>query len=228
MKKLFLKNIFVGFSLLLLAGCSSSNKPEPSSISMPYDNHLNKYTILIDPGHGGKDPGSIGVNGLKEKDVNFSVAVKVKNRLKKMGFNVRMTRWHDKFQSLGTRASYANKHDVDLLVSIHANSVSGKKARYTKGIETFYYRKSITSKVLAQSIQRHLLNEVREVMGKNQIKSRGSKGHGFYVLRKSDMPAALVELGFLSHPVEAQRLKRDSYQQLLANGISLGIAEYFK
>ena len=182
----------------------------------------------MDPGHGGKDPGAIGINGIKEKDINFKVAVKVKNMLKKQGFNVRMTRWFDKFQPLSVRASYANKHDVDLLVSIHGNSAPKWKAKRTSGIETFYYRNSNTSKEAASLVQKHLLEEVRSVMGKRTIKSRGSKGHGFYVLRKSDMPAILVELGFLSHPLEAKRLARDSYQDLLAKGISKGITKYFE
>lgn len=174
------------------------------------------YKVFIDPGHGGSDPGAVA-NGIKEKDINLPVALKVQMILKARGIDVVMSRDTDRFLELREISAAANASGSDVFVSIHANSAS--PGAY--GIETFYYEGKTASMNLANNVQT------------NVIKSTGAynrkvKTQDFHVIRETNMPSALVETGFITNVNEATLLKTDSYQQLLAVGIVNGIEQYLK
>lgn len=168
--------------------------------------------VFLDPGHGGKDSGAVGVNNLLEKDINLSVAKKVYNILKKQNVDVRLSRSDDSNISLNSRTETANKWGADCYISIHCNSFNTK----AQGIETFSY--SINSNDLANNIHNEILNS------KVYTKNRGLKTANFYVLRKSSMRSCLVELGFIDNDEDAKILidKQDDF----ALSIAIGICEY--
>ena len=171
--------------------------------------------VVIDAGHGGKDPGAIGVGGVYEKDINLSVALKVADILKSRNIPVILTRSTDEFIELNERAAIANRARATLFVSIHSDSAENRSAQ---GF-TLYVRRGppAESVRLAKSIAYH--------MGQTGTPGRGQKEQDFRVLVRTTCPAALVELGFLSNSYEAASLKRDHYQRLLATAIAQGIVE---
>lgn len=172
--------------------------------------------IVIDPGHGGVDPGAVS-NGIKEKDIVLDVSKKVESLLKQKGYNTLMTREDDTYISLGGRANLANGEDADLFVSIHANSYSGTAA---KGIEVLH-NGDTKSKALAQDLQDEL------------VKGTGATDRGIKhrpnlaVLRQTKMPSSLVELGFITNEEEVNNLTSVSYQNKLAEAIVKGIEKFF-
>lgn len=183
-----------------------------------------QYVVYLDPGHGGSDPGSLeSVNGVKveggakEKDLNLSIALKVRDKLQNMGIKVFMSRDTDKFVSLQDIAAGANAANPDIFVSIHQNSFT-KPSAY--GIETYWY-KGDADKSLATSIQKRLIENTG---GYN----RGVKNEAFYVIKNTYMPSSLVECGFISSPDEVKLLKTDSYQNKIADAIANGINDYLK
>ncbi|MFA5074826.1 MAG: N-acetylmuramoyl-L-alanine amidase [Candidatus Babeliales bacterium] len=211
--------------------------------------------IIIDAGHGGKDPGARGFRELKEKVVNLDIAIRTKNILKKYGYNVFLTRSLDKDLTLFERSELASKLKADLFVSIHSNSsINNEKMN---GIETFYLnsdeifseQKSGFFFVLNKNDE-ELAKIVNDLLSKNidlskklastihdgifnffknkkiDICNRGIKRSGFRVLLRSKVPANLIEVGFLTNKREASLLLNSKYRQLLAKGISLGINNF--
>jgi uncharacterized lipoprotein YddW (UPF0748 family) len=175
------------------------------------------YKVFLDPGHGAHDSGALGPTGAKEKDINLSISEKVRRQLAIYGFEVAVSRQDDTFIELDQRAAMANNWKSNIFVSIHQNSF-GTTAN---GIETFYYTYGSTqSKLLATKIQNRLI----ENTGAND---RGVKTAGYAVLRKTVMPAVLIESGFISNPAEEAKLKTDSYQKLITNSITTGVFDYF-
>lgn len=177
-------------------------------------------TVVIDPGHGGSDPGAIGVGGLQEKELNLDVALKVESLLKQMGIEVVMTRRDDSFPSLGQRVEIARKSKATAFVSIHGNSATPSAA----GTETYYSMASTradSSKQLATFIQKRLY----PALG---TKDRGVREGKFYVIHKNPLPSALVELGFISNSGDARKLASDEYRKKAAEAIALGIHDYYK
>lgn len=172
--------------------------------------------ICLDYGHGGKDPGAIG-NGLKEKDIVLNVGKKVTQILEQHKVNVIHTRTSDVFIELHERANIANKAKVDAFVSLHCNSFSSPQAQ---GVEVFSYTSSIKGKELSRSI----LDSI--IKNKLYTKNRGIKTANFAVLRLSEMPSALVELGFISNQEDAAILKNK--QDELARSVAKGILQYLK
>ncbi len=170
--------------------------------------------VFLDAGHGGKDPGALG-NGLREKDINLSVALKVGNILKNHGVDVRYSRTTDTFLELHERTDKANKSNADIFVSIHVNSAGNKAAR---GVETFSYSGSSKGTALAKCIQDSLVKS--GIFSHN----RGIKTANFAVLRRSKMPAALPELGFISNKEDATILR--NRQDEMANAVAKGILNY--
>ena len=173
--------------------------------------------VVLDAGHGGKDPGAIGLCGTKEKDVVMQVTSKVGDVLVRHGVKVVYTRAQDidanKKLELATRTSIANKANADLFVSVHANSAANTAAH---GQETFAYQKGDTGYKLAQAIQ-------KEIVGVSKLKDRGVKTADYYVIKHTTMPAALVELAFISNLDEEKLLKDASWQQKMATAIAKGI-----
>lgn len=180
--------------------------------------------VCIDPGHGGSDPGAIGVNGTKEKDVNLAISLLVAENLRAAGLRVMLTRTTDTYLSLQERTSMANTARADLFVSIH-NNASGDAA--ARGTETFYWGTpdnfSSEGKALAAAIQRNLVKAIGSV-------DRGARTHwlNLAVLANTTMTAALTEVGFLSNAAEEARLVNSTYQKAAAQGIAKGILEYLR
>lgn len=172
-------------------------------------------TVVIDPGHGGKDPGAISVKGFYEKTVNLSVARKVAARLRECGIRVVMTRNSDRFIELERRAEIANQHNADLFVSIHADSSLN---RTHKGYSVYVARQaSFASQKVARAIARNLHRVSPDGNGIRQADYR--------VLVKTQMPAVLVEMGYISNHGEATLIATDSFQNRVADAISAGICE---
>lgn len=173
------------------------------------------YLVFVDAGHGGTDPGAVA-NGVKEKDINLSIALKIRNKLRSLGVEVVMNRETDVFVDYRDTATMANNSKADVFVSIHQNSASATSAN---GIETFYHKD--IDKLYGQTLH------------KSVIKSTGAydrtlKWNEFTVTVKTTMPAVLMECGFLTNATEVAKLKTDSYQEKIADGIVNGIMEYLE
>ncbi len=176
-----------------------------------------KVVVMIDPGHGGKDPGAIGIGGLREKDVILPISKKVAEILRKNGVNAVLTRSTDYFVSLKGRVVMAERADADLFVSIHANSL-GLSRPDISGLEVYYYN---SGKRLADTVRKGITRKVR-------VKDRGIRRARFYVLRKTSMPAILVETGYVTGREDAAKLKQTWYRNKMAEGIADGILRYLK
>jgi N-acetylmuramoyl-L-alanine amidase len=170
--------------------------------------------ICIDPGHGGVDPGAIGPTGLKEKDVNLAVGLKLAELLKPIA-EVKLTRTRDVAVSLKDRAAIANSFGCDYFISVHANSFKDRKVG---GVETWAYAKGGQGEKLAKAVQAELV----KVTG---FANRGVKfNSGFAVLRDTRAPAILTESGFISNPAEEKLLKTGAFRDKIAMAIAQGVA----
>ena len=188
-----------------------------------------KVRVVIDAGHGGIDPGKIGINGALEKDINLQIALLVKEYLEAQDVEVVMTRETEeglydadasnkKVQDMKRRVEIIESAKPDVTVSIHQNSYHEE---YVHGAQTFYYTGSEQSKILAEKIQRVLLN------GVDKDNTREAKANdSYYLLKKTSSPIVIVECGFLSNRDEAQKLDSDYYQEKLAWAIHMGILQY--
>ena len=174
--------------------------------------------VMIDPGHGGKDPGAIGITGLYEKNIALDTALLLTDMLKQRGVDVRMTRGDDTFIPLDDRAAMANSFDAELFVSVHADS---SPSPWVKGFTVFVARQaSKSSLAIAGGIKQHLA----PVVGKD----RGIQKAGFRVLMRTKMPAVLVEVGFLTNRAGSRKLADQAYRRRLAAAISDGIVDYLQ
>lgn len=180
------------------------------------------YTVVIDPGHGDRDVGAIGKNGLLERDVCLEVAKRVKKYLQQHSVTVVLTRNtnHPGFPELRTsnlqyRCDIASRAKADLFISIHCDSFTDRKAN---GTTTFCFRKNSLAGKLAKLIQRNLVETLK-------THDRGVKEANFYVLRKTQMPAVLVELAFISNPQEEQKLGTAEFQDKCAKAITRGVLQ---
>ena len=178
----------------------------------------NKFLVVIDPGHGGPDPGAIGIGGMRETDVVLEVSKIVEKLLSEKGVKVSLTRKSEVDLDLPPRVSFANSADADIFVSIHANASRGKR-RDINGLETFYFR-GWRGRLLAKRIQKQIL---RVSPGSPD---RGIKQGRFYVIKNTRMPAVLVEIGFLTGRLDARRLEQPSHRKRIAFAIAKGILEY--
>ncbi|MBU2702926.1 N-acetylmuramoyl-L-alanine amidase [Sporomusaceae bacterium BoRhaA] len=201
------------------------NKPVLSS-NVHYSAGLSDKVIVLDPGHGGSDPGAIGPGKDQEKTVTLAVAQKVKSLLEKSGATVLMTRQTDVdvygpnasgADELGARADVANHRKTDVFLSIHANSFGNPTVG---GGATYYYPKSNADSLLAQSIQDAYIQATG-------LSDRGIYQANFYVLKHTSMPASLIELAFISNPAEEKMLMDDAFQQKMAQGIVQGLDSFF-
>jgi len=222
-----------------------------------------RYTVVLDPGHGGKDVGAIAGRH-REKDAVLQIARRVRKHLKAMGLRVLMTRSSDRFVRLRNRTQYANRKHGDVFVSIHANAIGKRQQNSRQGVETFFLQttrsarakrvaarensvvlhrsdrlsknvilnavmtgpKIVLSNKLAIDIQRHILGNLRRKY--TDVKDGGVRPAPFWVLVGAEMPAVLVETGYISNPKERQRLFSPAYQERMAKGIAEGIANYLR
>ncbi len=176
--------------------------------------HAKNKRIVIDPGHGGNDSGTIGVSGTLEKDVTLKTANLLYNRLRAAGANVSMTRTSDTYVSLASRVSTAHYQNADAFISIHYDSIEDRNVR---GMTTYYYRNNNLAQELHSS-----------VISRTKLKNRDVRYGNYYVLRENRQPSALVELGYLSNPTEEILVTSQQYQQAVADGLYEGLARYLK
>jgi len=185
-------------------------------------------TVIIDCGHGGADPGKVGINNALEKDLNLQIGKLVKKRLKKEGIKVLMTREKDemlageefdnkKVQDMKARVEYINKTAPALAVSIHQNSYHEENVR---GAQVFYYSHSKEGEQAADMMQAALLS--LDMENTREEKPNDS----YYLLKKTEVPTIIVECGFLSNYEEAQLLISKEYQEKVADAITEGIKTY--
>ncbi len=177
------------------------------------NNNLLRGKIVIDAGHGGYDPGA-EVNGIFEKDIVYDIAKRLAKKLQNAGVQTIFTRKGDKTVSLKERTNITNKEKPDAFVSIHINSSTDKKI---KGIETHWYTNQ--SEGLAFQIQQELVKYVKSP-------DRGVKNSMFYVIHHTDVPAVLVEIGFMSNPSERYQLLSAKRKDQTAKAISAGLFKY--
>lgn len=175
-------------------------------------------TIVLDPGHGGADMGTTGRQGTREKDVNFDVAMRLKKLLEEAGAAIVLTRTDDSFISLYERSAIANDLFADLFISIHTNAHPKSEVR---GIEVFHYQGRNDSLRLAEAVEAKLV-------AATQLKSLGVKTNDFVVVRESQMPGILVELGFLSNFEEEKIIRTEAFRDNAAQGIFEGIIDYYE
>lgn len=181
------------------------------------NNMLQGKTIVIDAGHGGRDGGSER-EGVKEKDINLSIALKVEQLLQSEGAKVMMTRVDDKEVSLKEITQISNKNKADLLVSIHQNAIDDN---VTYGIETWFEKTKSESGRLAELVQESIIESTNG-------KDRGLKfEESLYVTKNTEAPSVLVECGFISSNTERELLLNNNYQKSIASGIVKGIKQYF-
>ena len=188
-----------------------------------------KGVIVIDAGHGGEDPGMIGIKNLEEKGINLQIAKKLCAHLEKEGYTVVMTREKDqglygesrnnrKAQDMQKRIRIIKETTPLLTVSIHQNSYTSPEIQ---GAQVFYYGQSENGKKLAEILQTALIEQV------DPDNHRAAKANeSYYLLKKTPTPTVIVECGFLSNPTEAELLLQDDYQDQLVNAIYTGIKTY--
>lgn len=176
-----------------------------------------EYRIILDAGHGGSDGGTQG-NGMNsdlvEKDINLAVVLRMKKILEDLGSEVVLTRESDDTLSLDERVEIANSNEADLFVSIHCNYYEDDAS--IRGLECYYYEESDCGKQLAEEI----LEKIKE---SGNADTRNAKESNFYVLKRTKVPAVLIELGYLSNVKESKLLADEQYQETLAEELVKGI-----
>ncbi len=177
--------------------------------------------IVIDPGHGGANPGAIGYTGLPEKAVTLDVSLRVAALLRQAGATVIMTRDNDSTVYLAGRVAIAEAAGAHAFVSIHANA---HPDRSVSGTETYYYRNQ-PNYLESYYLAAHLQNELVKALGLRDI---GIKHGNFHVIRETTMPSALVELAFLSNPYDESLLKTDQFRANSAYAIFRGLERFFQ
>jgi N-acetylmuramoyl-L-alanine amidase len=187
--------------------------------------------IVIDAGHGGADPGKIGVNGALEKDINLSLAEKLRDLLVQKGYRIVMTRESDaglyeessvnkKVDDMQRRCQIIASANPAFTVSLHQNSYPSEDV---SGAQVFYYTQSAEGETLANILQQSLISRV------DPDNHRAAKANdSYYLLKKTPTPTVIVECGFLSNPAEAALLLDETYQYQLVRAIYMGILEYIE
>lgn len=240
-------------------GIRKSEVPD-KTVSLARQLGLNVKRIVIDPGHGGKDPGCFASGGIKEKNVVLSIAKILSKKIEKeIGCEVMLTRTDDVFIPLERRTAVANMKKADLFISLHINAHRSKKIR---GLETYFLnmatdrravmvaaRENATSEKnisdlqtilndlmlntkihessrLAHEVQKGMISQASKRY--KNVKDLGVKQAPFYVLIGAQMPAILVETGFITNSTERKRLVSKNYQERIAEGIVIGITKYIK
>ncbi len=176
-----------------------------------------RVVVMIDPGHGGKDSGALGIGGLQEKNIILPISQKLARILQQNGVQVILTRDSDYFVSLQGRVDLASRANADVFVSIHANS-AGSERPDVSGLETYYYDSGLG---LARIVHNSILRSVN-------VKDRGVRRARFYVLRKSSMPSILVETGYMTGREDIAKLRNPQYQNQMAEAIARGVLQYLK
>jgi N-acetylmuramoyl-L-alanine amidase len=192
--------------------------PQPTTPTFPPSVNNGRVRVAIDPGHGGRDPGAVGIGGLQEKNVVFPVSMRVAELLREAGVDVVMTRTTDVTLDLEPRTAIANNANATVFLSIHANAISMSRPD-VNGVETYYY--SAAGQQLARIIHANVLPA-------SGFGDRGVKQARFYVLRNTAMPAALLELGFVTGANDAPKLRDPAWQENISQAIARGLLQYLE
>lgn len=172
--------------------------------------------IGIDPGHGGHDPGAVGLNGLKESEVTLSIAKRVEAYLVAAGQGVVMTRQEDAYVALLARTALLNQQKVDIAISVHINASTNRTANY---VATFIQGPGGQAEVLAKHVQPRLV-------AATGWKDGGIRVQNLHMTRETRMPAILVEVGFISNPEQESQLRAITTRDKLARAVADGVLEY--
>ncbi len=220
---LVLSLVYVGREVVLYTGAKGVGKKGGG------DPGETEFCVVIDAGHGGRDPGKIGINGVEEKKLNLLIAEKLKKYLEANDVKVVMTRDSDeglydadtsnkKVQDMKRRITMIEEAAPHITVSIHQNSYPEE---YVHGAQVFYYTGSREGQELAELVQKQLV-EKADPENKRGVKANDS----YYLLKKTNVPIVIVECGFLSNSREAEKLCTDEYQEELAWAIHMGVLQY--
>jgi N-acetylmuramoyl-L-alanine amidase len=188
-------------------------------LPIPVIPHRGKGLVVIDPGHGGRDPGAVD-NGVQEKDLVLPISLRLGRLLQSMGYTVQYTRTTDVELELEPRVLFANRLQADVFISIHANSLASRNSSIS-GVETYYALGSTWGFTLATLVH-------QQVLLATGARDRGVRAARFYVVRHTTMPAILLETGFVTNPTEAANLSNPSYQERMARGVAQGIDQFFR
>ncbi|MEM7797293.1 MAG: DUF3747 domain-containing protein [Cyanobacteria bacterium P01_C01_bin.118] len=194
-------------------GTVASPSPSPSPTTPA---RRGEVLVMIDPGHGGRDPGAVG-NGLQEKEINLFISRRVQRTLEQRGYRVAMTRSSDFELDLQPRVDIAERANATIFVSIHANAISLSRPE-VNGLETYYYS---SGRNLARSIHSSVLRST-------DLRDRGVRQARFYVLRNTSMPAVLVETGFITGREDSNRFRSNAAREQIADAIAQGIIDYLR
>ena len=218
---------FLVLGIVLLAGIFGTGRAL-YTWSRSADNDA-RYTVVVDPGHGGIDPGKVGVNDAQEKDVNLAISMKLKEILEKNDCKVILTRDSDaglyqesdsnkKMADLRARCQMIDESGADIIISIHQNSFT---AESSKGAQVFYQTTSQEGKKLADILQNQLISSL------DTENHRVAKANSdYYMLKNTRGTMVIVECGFLSNSQEAELLVQEGYQRRVAWAIALGALQY--
>jgi N-acetylmuramoyl-L-alanine amidase len=227
--------ILYGLNAALVSGRTASNYTNEDYTEVSKDFGKGKVVVL-DPGHGGEDPGAVSDNlGLKEKDINLYVALKVKKLLEESQYKVIMTRTEDileydetaksntdkRRQDLKRRKKIMDESNADIVVSIHMNKFDNPKYY---GAQAFFAKNSKSSQKLAICLQASLI----ENLDKTNKREALLKKEEIIILKDMKVTTAIIECGFLSNPDEEKKLADDKYKDQIARAIKIGIDNYFK
>ncbi len=232
MRKKYFSVVFLG--LILLARIISSEKSIKVMTNMfdpGSDAASSSITIVIDPGHGGRDPGKVGVNSALEKDINLSISLKLRDILEEEGITVILTREEDiglyeetdsnkKRADMNKRIDLINSSDATLAISIHQNSFTQESI---KGAQVFYHAQSDEGRKLALIIQEQLKKTLQDG---NHRKAKANDN--YFMLKKTTIPLVIVECGYLSNREEAEFLVNEESQDKVALAICNGLLEYLR
>lgn len=222
------KKIEVLLSVVLILAALAAG-PKTAQYVMSQKTLEEKVCIVIDPGHGGADPGKVGTQGVKEKDINLEIGKRLKDVLEAEGIEVVMTRVTDedlapegaenpKVADLRRRCEIIDETKPVMVISIHQNSYSDSAVR---GAQVFYYYQSESGKAIAEVLQETLIEKL------DPENAREAKANeSYYMLKKTSAPTVIVECGFLSNPEEEEKLQQEQYQDSVALAICAGIKKY--
>jgi N-acetylmuramoyl-L-alanine amidase len=190
----------------------------PGNPDAPLPRVSGRQVVVIDPGHGGPDPGAIGIGGVRETDVVLDIGLEVSRILQRQGVVVYLTRTDERDVDLPPRVSLAERVNAAVFVSIHANAISMSRPDIN-GLETYHAPGAYLGARLARTIHSTILSNLR-------IRDRGVRGARFYVIRKTSMPATLVETGFLTGQEDIVNLRNPAWRKQMAQAIAQGILNF--